>query len=332
MKGTTIFSDLLSELGVPHVGRYSDSAFRNMPFQSLFGFSRLLKSYGIDSEGLRLASASDITSVPAPYLAQTSDGFVIVTGTDSKSVNYVHYHEPKWKPTADFEKDFTGIVLIPYATKNSAEPDYSSHLRSEIFESGKKWVLAICLLFLLTAGFILSGTDRHLSLIFLFVTDLAGLAVCRLLMLKARRVKSHTADKMCGILQKHGCDTVLEQKASTFLGIVKWSDVGMAYFSISTLVLLAFPEACGWLALANACCLPFTVWSISYQKFKIKAWCTMCVTVQGLLWLQFLCFLFGGWWKYTFPLPIGFFLLLSAYVAMTLILSYYNIDEKTSQQ
>ena len=146
---------------------------------------------------------------------------------------------------------------------------------------------------------------QHLSLILLLLTDIAGLTVCYMLMLKTLKIKSHTADRFCGILQKHGCDTVLEKKASTFFGIFSWSEVGLAYFTISTLILLISPGSANYLAIVNACCLPFTIWSITYQKFVIKTWCTLCVTVQCLLWCQFLCLLLGGWFTAgSFSLPI----------------------------
>lgn len=307
MKDTTILSDFLHELGVPHTGAYTDSQFRNMPFKSLFGFSRLLKSYGVDSVGERLSDKSEITSIPVPFLAQKGSGFVIVTNITEQPapmVDYIYYHERRTLPLDTFLNDFTGVVLLAYPDSKSKEPDYSRHMRNELLEKGKTFFLLGCLVLLAVFGMIYSDAIDHLSLIFLFLTDIAGIAVCCLLMLKSMRIKSHAADRMCGILQKHGCDTVLEQKASSFYGIVRWSDVGMGYFITGTLILLLFPQCWHWLALINGCCLPFTVWSISYQRFRIHAWCTLCVTVQCLLWLQFFCFLFGGWWRGV--LPLGF--------------------------
>ena len=70
-----------------------------------------------------------------------------------------------------------------------------------------------------------------------------------------------------------------------------------------------------WPPLLNGCCLPFTVWSIWYQKYRIKTWCTLCVTTQGLLWLQFFCYLFGGWWSDIFPLRLSLFMMVAAYGA-----------------
>ena len=150
----------------------------------------------------------------------------------------------------------------------------------------------------------------------LAAVDFAGIFVTWLLLLKSLKVKSRSADRICGVLQEHGCDHVLEQKASTFFGIFSWSEVGITYFSLSTLLLFLFPSQIHNLALINGCCLPFTVWSIWYQKFRIKTWCTLCVTTQCLLWLQFFCYLAGGWWKDVFPIGLPFFMMVAAYGAV----------------
>ncbi|MDE6527687.1 MAG: hypothetical protein K2L78_01400, partial [Muribaculaceae bacterium] len=56
----SLLNDLLTELNVPHTNDYTKSQFNAMPFKSLFGLSRLLSRYGIDSDGFKLASTSDI--------------------------------------------------------------------------------------------------------------------------------------------------------------------------------------------------------------------------------------------------------------------------------
>ncbi|MCI9286039.1 MAG: vitamin K epoxide reductase family protein [Muribaculaceae bacterium] len=303
MGGTTIFSDFLQALGVAHTGVYSDGRFHGMAFKSLFGFSRLLTEYGVANTAMRLADASDLAQLPTPFLAQRSDGFVIVngisTGHDGKpdSVDYTFYHSPHKEDWDGFVSTFEGVVLTASPGPDSAEPDYRRHSFAAVMDCGKRWLLALLALTLMVAGVIYSGAWRHVSLICLLATDIAGLTVTYLLVLKTLNVANHTADKVCGLLKEHGCDTVLEQKASTFFGIFSWSEVGMAYFAVSTFVLLAFPDMTVRLALVNGCCLPFTVWSIWYQRFRIHTWCTLCVITQGLLWMQFLCFLCGGWWN-----------------------------------
>ncbi|MDE6652069.1 MAG: hypothetical protein K2K08_06650 [Paramuribaculum sp.] len=314
-KQGSIFSDFLAELEVPHTVSASDAAFEGMNFQSLFGFSRLLKSYGIDSQAYRLADKGVATSIPVPYIAQLKDGFVIVTGHDDDAVTYRCREKVQTKPKEEFNDSMTGVVLLAYPGENACEPDYGKHRFLEIASAVKLWLLIICASALAVFGFIEAGLWKNMSTIFLTLVNFAGIGVTWLLILKSLKVSSGSADKICGILKEHGCDTVLEQKASKFFGLFGWSEVGFTYFTLSTLYLFLFPQYIGCLALINGCCLPFTVWSIWYQRFRLHTWCTLCVITQCLLWLQFFCYLSGGFWTVVFGNIVPLIAMGAGYVA-----------------
>ena len=162
--------------------------------------------------------------------------------------------------------------------------------------------------------------------------DMAGLYLTYLLLQKSLKIHNPTADRVCRVLQEGGCDSVLETKASSFFGIFSWSEVGFAYFSVSLSCLLVFPQWIGCLALCNLLCLPFTFWSIWYQKFRARVWCTLCVSVQCSLWLLFFCYLAGGWLKDLFPLKIEFFVLGLSYLAVLLALNCLLPHFKPSEE
>lgn len=311
----SIFSDFLAELEVPHTVSASDAAFEGMNFQSLFGFSRLLNSYGIDAQAYRLSDKSSVAAVPPPYIAQLNDGFVIVTGFDNDAVTYKCREKVHTKPKEEFVNSMTGVVLLAYPGENAGEPDYSKHRFFEIASAVKLWLLIICASALAVFGFVEAGLWKNLSTIFLTLVNFAGIGVTWLLILKSLKVSSGSADKICGILKEHGCDTVLEQKASKFFGLFGWSEVGFTYFTLSTLYLFLFPQYISALALINGCCLPFTVWSIWYQRFRLHTWCTLCVITQCLLWLQFFCYLSGGFWSGVFDNIVPLIAMGAGYVA-----------------
>ncbi len=322
---SSIFSDFLGALGVKHTAGFSDRQFANMNFKSLFGLSRLLSSYNIPNAAFRLSSSQQLLDMPTPFLAQKDHSFVVVTdiftGKNGKMVKWEDSKAVYQAPGSDFIKDCSGVVLQAYPDEKSAEPDYKRHHLLELADEAKRWVLVVAGILLFLWGFISNGLYRNLSTTLLSIVDIAGLGVTWLLLLKSLKVKSAAADSVCGVLQRHGCDHVLEDKASSFFGIFSWSEVGFAYFSISLATLLLFPAMIGVLALVNACCLPFTIWSIWYQKFKIHTWCTLCVITQCLLWCQFLCYLLGGWWSFTFPLSLGIIPLLFAYAGTMLAIN-----------
>ena len=155
----------------------------------------------------------------------------------------------------------------------------------------------------------------------LFAVDCFGIWLTYMLVQKSLSIKNHVADKVCGVLQEGGCDSILKTNASSFFGIFSWSEVGFTYFGVSLLAMLISPATIHWLSLINICCLPFTIWSISYQKFIAKHWCTLCVCVQASLWLQFICYLLDGWMNPVFPLDLGFFALGATFVLVLLALN-----------
>lgn len=317
-KSYSLIDDYLSVLGVPHTVDFSNTRFKAMPFPTLFGFSKLLQEYGVTSEGYLLKDKSEITKLTPPFLAKTSGGLIIVINITGDNITYLTEGEVETMPLDEFYKVWSGNVLLSFPTADAKEPHYAAHSRIDFFMSAKKWVLAICSLLLFAYLFITRGLWTNLSTIFITAIDIAGLMFTYMLVQKSVHIHTAVADKVCGVLQEGGCDSILEMKASKFFGIFGWSEVGFSYFSVSLLTLLLDPDMLPTLALINMCCLPFTLWSIWYQRFRAHKWCTLCVSVQISLWLLFFSYLFGGWVKLAWPPTIDFILLGMTYLVVML--------------
>ncbi len=314
----TILSDFLSTLGVKHTVGYTNSQFKSMPFQTLFGMKKLLLSYGVDSVGIELSDNSLIDNLPVPFIAQTSRGLVIVTEVTKDGIVYLSQSERESVAPERFHSAMTGKVLVALPRDGASEPEYGIHRFSEVANKAKKWVLTVVLLLLGAYLFVANNIYAHVSTILLTLLDIGGLYITWLLVQKSAHIKNRHADAVCSVVEAGGCDDILETQAAKFFGIFGWSEVGFAYFSVSLLCLLIFPQWIGYLALCNLLCLPFSFWSVWYQRFKAKTWCTLCLCVQATLWLLFFCYLGGGWLKEAFPLRIEFFILGLTYVAVML--------------
>ena len=313
-----IFCDFLNALGVPYTSCYSSRRFGDMPFKSLFGMSKLLKEYGVESKGVKLDTPADIDKLSVPFIASTGAGFIIVTGISGNTLTYMTQGVSETMPLNEIVGDWDGTAFLAFPDADAAEPDYAAHRRDIFIARAKSFVLWGGLVALFLYLFISNGLWRHVSTVLLTLLDLAGLYLTWLLLQKSLKIHNPAADRVCRVLQEGGCDTVLETKASSFFGIFSWSEVGFSYFAVSLLALLMFPEYTGYLALINACCCPFSIWSVWYQKTKAKAWCTLCLITQACLWLSLFCYIFGGWFRYSFPLGIEFFVLAATYVAALL--------------
>lgn len=307
----SLFSDYLSALGVRHTEDYSDRRFRQMPFQSLFGLMNLLREYGVGSTGLRAAPdsrAQALPRLPVPFLADTDDGFAIVLRVEGQNVTYMSQRRTFTVPAAEFAAGWNGIALVARADGDSAEPDYLRHHIAEVAKGLKYRLLQILAVVLAVFAMWQSGLYAHWAAWLLLVLDCGGILLSWMLVQKSLGIRNQTAEAVCSVLEEGGCDELSRSEASSFMGIFKWSEVGLAYFTVNLLAMLLFEQTLPALAAINILCLPYTVWSITYQKFKAKVWCTLCVSVQITLWLLFGAYLAGGWTRAILPLHQNFWI------------------------
>lgn len=317
----TLVADLLTVLKVPHTNNYTRQRFEAMPFKTLFGVTQLLKEYGVESQGYQITDKQKISDLKPPFIAQTKGGLVIVTDLNTSSVWYLTQGVTETMPTDEFLTVWTGTIVMPAVNPGAKEPDYRQHRGMELIQDTKNVLLIVLGALLLAYLFIFNGLWRYWSVWALTAVDIFGIWLTYMLVQKSLSIKSAVADKVCGVLQEGGCDSILKTSASSFFGIFSWSEVGFTYFGVSLLAMLIAPQTIHWLSIINICCLPFTVWSIWYQKFKAKHWCTLCVCVQLSLWLQFICYFFGHWQAPIFPLSLGFFTLGATYLFILLVLN-----------
>ena len=320
----SLLSDWLTLLGVGHTHSYTLEKEKGMPFKTWFGLSRALQDYGVESEAYFLPDKNAVRDLAVPFMAHTAGsdgGNIIVTSIDGDKVDYISLGEERTTDFDTFIKCFDGNVFLSYVKPGAAEPELGLHRRLEFFNRSKKWVLLLCMAALFVYAWISNDLYRYVSAYFIAAIDLGGLYVTYLLVQKSLKIHNPKADRFCGVLQAGGCDDVLAMSASKFFGLFGWSEVGFSYFSVSLLALLMFPASLPSLALCNICCLPFTCWSIWYQKFRAKRWCTLCVTVQCSLWLLFIAYLSGGWVGQALPVSIDFFVLGVAYVGVMLLVN-----------
>lgn len=309
MTDRNIFTDFLRVLGVPFTSEYADAQFRAMPFRSLFGMKHLLQSYGVDSQGFNIADKSQLASVPVPFIARMPQGLLIVTGVNDKEVEYLTQGKAERIPAEQFRKDWTGDIFCAYPTPDSREPDLGAHRLTHLMARFRDISLPIAAGLIFLYLFLTDAMYVDFFFVMLILLNIAGIALTVMLVQKSLNIHSDAADRVCGIIQAGGCDHVLSTKASKAFGIFGWSEIGLTYFSVSLLCPMIFPQYTPYLAACNVVCLPYSFWSVWYQKFRAKHWCTLCLSVQATLWLLFACYLGGGFYAGIFPLRLPFFIL-----------------------
>jgi uncharacterized membrane protein len=127
----------------------------------------------------------------------------------------------------------------------------------------------------------------------LIFTKLFGLIVSLLLVLHELRVRNPFVDKICHISKNTDCNAVLNSASSKIFGWINWADFGFIYFlgGLIYLIIAREGEGPGLLALLSILSIPYPVFSIYTQTFRIRKFCPLCLTVQMVLIAEFVILL-----------------------------------------
>ncbi|MFD2572958.1 vitamin K epoxide reductase family protein [Spirosoma soli] len=264
-------------------------------FPSLFSLSEVLTGWKIENMALRLNTIEQLRELPLPFVAhQKKEGgwYVLVADITGQRIRYIDSERGHiTEPLADFEKAWTGVVLLAETNEHSGEPNYAlnrpdeirRNLRSPLLLTGS---LLITFLIIISVAKNLTAPDW----VFL-LTKSAGLLFSSLLVAKQLGSKSALADRFCQLNTKTNCDSVLNSPGAKLWGWLSWADVGLLYFAGGLLTILLMgsqpnggpstvrPLLYGLALLA----LPYTIFSVYYQARIVRQWCTLCLMVQGVL-------------------------------------------------
>lgn len=298
-KDRDIFELFLELLRVKHTRSYTSKYYNEHPLRdSLLGVSKMLSEYGIENKCLFLKNKNELSTLETPFIAHLkTPGFVIVEKITPDQILYKSKAGDKTESIDEFNKKWSSVVLLAEADENSIEPDYKAHRKQELFEKLEKTALfsitGIVIAFFLATN----STLLRYNTIPLLIINIAGAYIGYLLILRQLDIRSTYGDMMCYMFKKSNCNDILQSGAAKFMGLIGWSEVGISYFISNTLLILFAPSLIYYLALINVCALPYSFWSVWYQKTRAKVWCPLCLAVQLLLWLLFINNLLSGYIK-----------------------------------
>ncbi|MCL2649913.1 MAG: thioredoxin domain-containing protein [Candidatus Azobacteroides sp.] len=325
-KGANVFVSFLELLKVKHTKEFSNRYFNEHPHKyNLFGISKMLSDYGVENAGIRIEDKEqDLFNIELPFIAHIGSSFVVVYKVQSDKVYYLWNGKKIIIPVSDFIKTWTSIVLLAEITPDSIEPDYQEHRKKELFNISQKSMLILAGTLIFGVAYISNSLFTNLGISLLLLVNLIGVYIGYLLVLKQMHVHSQYADKICTLFSKSDCNNVLESDAAKLWGVFGWSEIGLGYFVANVLLVLFLPHTISLLALINIIALPYSFWSVWYQKTKARQWCPLCLIVQVLLWSNFIINgLFGYIWVPEFNTAnlINILLVGSIYVGCVFILN-----------
>lgn len=258
----------------------NDKLAAHPDYPSLACITDVLDEMGIDNAAV-LVDKEKLQDVPCPFMAydMRTKEFVLIDNVKEQITD---------KPT--FEKYWDGTALF------AEKPDNWYHAANEAARSTKKKEQQKIMAFLfLIAGLasmaLLNGFSWN-SAGLLFVS-MTGIAITTLIVQHELGISNEFAEQLCGTGKDSGCDAVLYSKGSQFGKWFNWADAGIVYFTAYTLFLVSavfsdIYQGMAILAVLSAAAIPFTFFSLYYQRRVVKKWCPLCLLTVGVLWAQFI--------------------------------------------
>lgn len=300
---------LLKELNVKVTAASVKADLQSHPdYPSLLSVGDVLLSYGVEYVSFK-GDAAHLKDMPAPFLAQLKgndhrDVFSVVQSVENGTVRFFNPDKHFFENISieDFEKKWVSqIVLLAEAGEHAGEKDYTKKHRAQLRNSAFTLaaILAIPVITLITIALnvMQHGRAAWLPSLFTLFTLLGCVTGFLLLWYEVDSHNPHL-NQLCNFNKKANCHAVLQSKASKIWGI-KWSSIGITYFSGGLLALLfsgitnsSLLSILSWL---NIMAAPYIIFSIYFQWRVVKQWCVLCLTVQALLAAQLATTLAGGW-------------------------------------
>lgn len=329
-----IFISILRELRVPFTKSFALHAYEEHPYKyTFFGLKSLCERYGIEAKGLFLQDKSTILSLSVPFIVKYNNDYALVKRIDENVTFEMYGSENKLLPK-DFIKNCSGHALLFRSDENSIEPNYKQHLFTRRLNVLEYIGFAICGMVLLGASMLGRLVPTCVELI-LMLLSLLGCFLSGMLISQHMEIHNALAERVCHAFRKSSCNNVLESSAAKFLGKYSWAEIGFSYFLVNFIGLLVSDRSQEPLAYVAALSLLYSAWSIWYQR-RLSQWCPICLMVQAVVLVQFLCYLLGGFYFQTVKWDaqvIG--CLISAYICCTLIVNklvlFFSISTQLQQ-
>lgn len=243
-------------------------------YPSLAAIQDTLEELGIEA-GAYSGTREDLSKENRPFLAHlnTNGGEVLFFKNLAETENKVR----------DFVKLWSGNVMFVDRAPDGKlhHEEHSKHYQAELRD--KLFIQIAVILFPITMLGLATIQEAY-TLFPLSVINLLGLYFSWLIAQKEFGISNSLSDKICRMAKHSRCESVLFSRGAKLLSWFTWADVGIVYFSASSLYLLFVLVSGKWEAmqlfyLISLGSFVFPFYSIYYQWRTVKQWCMLCLAV-----------------------------------------------------
>jgi uncharacterized membrane protein/thiol-disulfide isomerase/thioredoxin len=241
---------------------------------------------GIKSIAVELSTDRDsVSELPSTFIAHcryNNDEHFCFVELNGNRVTVTHNTKDSLHLSVDeFCDIWSGIVMV---IEDEDSYDIKSSNRSVI----SKILIGLAGAMIVTL-FVINGVSLFHYIH--FILSVVGIVVCSLIVQHEIGVQSDTLNKLCADTNKKtSCTDVLNSKGSRISENIRLSDIGIVYFATVCLSWIIYgftgsPNS-NLIALISVSAIPFTMFSIYYQRIIVQKWCPLCLSVIAVLWTQ----------------------------------------------
>lgn len=267
---------LLASHHVKVAKRYLQFLIRSHPnYPSVLTITDTLDEIGVESSAI-LVSKDDLEQLPNSFL---------ICGTGQDDVRFFKSKEAK--KSALLQKIFDGskgvvIAIVINGKKIQSNPSNEKELRIERWK-GK---INSASLLLVAASIFVAAALCNLQTIMVFFLSLLGVGLFVSIHFGQSGRKNKVVDGLCSVnksINESACDQLFKSDESKIFGNVRWSDLGVIYFSQVALAVLLLGPLVGsnvlfsCLLLGSFGTIPIIGYSIYKQVSVKKSVCILCI-------------------------------------------------------
>lgn len=267
-------------------------------FPSLHAVTGVLQHFGIETMALRIPQDEEsLNHLEGYFMAQVDDaGQHLVVATRVGASYEVIYDQNRVRtmPVEEFLARWTGVVLV---VDEDAQVDMGVGNRESI-----RILQGITALGILVVPFFM---DLSLYQLLHYGLSIIGLLIGILIIQHELGIDSRALEKFCSSNhRKTDCAAVLRSEGALLFGRWKLSNLVLVYFIgliASWIMLSVLGLNDSFLRLASWSAVLMTFYSIYYQFGVIQAWCSLCLSVVAVIWMQA-----GVLWYFEGQYPLDF--------------------------
>ncbi|MFN7493894.1 MAG: cysteine peptidase family C39 domain-containing protein, partial [Cyclobacteriaceae bacterium] len=266
------------------------ASVKNLPnYPSIRSISDFLKDINCNNLVVKL-SLEQLRKIPLPaiaHLTKNNGHFVVLTEVTGNSISYVDSEIGLVKEDfAGFQKKWTGVALLIKTTERSGQANYKQERTKE---KVGRFLTFTCLGLSLA---VISIPIPYFSLKdgIVYAYKVVGTVIGVLLLQKQFGIGSNSIDNLCK-LGNSDCDSVIQSKASKIFSVLNLSELNLLYFVGGLLSMIidttSISSVNGLIFGLSILSLPITCITMYHQAFILKKWCSLCLMITIILWLEF---------------------------------------------